>query len=134
MFISNLQDGTEENSQAMKTQDQHALQIRSTKKANDCFWRDFVYRFEALEDLLSVCKRLYSIGYICESSAYRDEKKRYYLILSTHSSSPFSIPDEIGFIVEYGSIENASAIKIYVREHGSPICQQDAIAQLSQLS
>lgn len=136
MFISNLQENESAggDSATMKTQDKNALQLRALKKPNDCFWRDFAYRFDTLDDLLSVCKRLYFIGYISESAAYRDEHKRYYLFLSALSASPFSIPDEIGFIVEYGSIENAPALKLYIREHGTPICQSDAIAQLAKLS
>ena len=136
MFISNLQESNEKENkdQTDPPQRTHALQVRPSKKENQYFWRDFVYCFDTLDDLLSVCKRLYSIGYIYESSAYRDEKNRYYLFLSMRAVSPFSIPDEIGFVIEYGSIENVSAIKIYILEHGSPICQQDAIAKLSQLS
>ena len=135
MFISNLQDHDEQENDphTEKKQSSHALQVRPSKKETQYFWRDFVYRFDTLNDLLSVCKRLYTIGYICESSAYRDEKNDYYLFLSMRAASPFSIPDEIGFVIEYGSIENVSAIKIYILEHGSPICQQNAIARLSQL-
>ena len=136
MFISNLQesDETENEPKTDQAKAGRALQIRPSKKETQYFWRDFVYRFDTLDDLLSVCKRLYSIGYICESSAYRDEKNRYYLFLSMRAASPFSVPDEIGFVIEYGSIENVSAIKIYILEHGSPICLQDAISQLSRLS
>lgn len=136
MFISNLQetDDVGGDDMTMKTQDKSSLPLRALKKPTDCFWRDFAYRFEALDDLLSVCKRLHQIGYICESSAHRDERKRYYLFLSALSASPFSIPDEIGFIVEYGSLENASTLKIYIREHGTAICPVDAISQLAKLS
>ena len=135
MFISNL-DGTDEtegDDLLTKPQSKTALQPRNGRKQNDCFRRDFAYRFQSISDLLTVCQRLSLIDYICESSAYRDERGQYYLFLSTLASSPFSIPDEIGFIVEYGSIENAAMRRVYLREHGAPICEGNAIACLSLL-
>ena len=135
MFISNLQENEEngENTALTKSQSKTALQPRIAKRQSDCFRRDFAYRFDRLSDLLTVCHRLSLIDYICESSAYRDEHRQYYLFLSALSSSPFSIPDEIGFIVEYGNIENAAVRRMYLREHGVPICERDAIAHLAAL-
>ena len=135
MFISNLQENEEhgENTALSKAQSKTALQPRLGRRQSDCFRRDFAYRFSRLEDLITVCYRLSAIDYICESSAYRDEQGQYYLFLIALSSSPFSIPDEIGFIVEYGSIENAAARRMYLREHGIAICEQNAIISLSKL-
>ena len=135
MFISNLaeSDETEEGDPLTKQPSKTALQPRNGRKQNDCFRRDFAYRFQSLSDLMTVCHRLDTIDYICESAAYRDECRQYYLFLSTLSSSPFSMPDEIGFIVEYGNIENAAVRRLYLREHGTPICEANAIACLSAL-
>lgn len=129
MFISNLQDNDRGDGRIGKST---ALQVRSTRK--ECFMRDFAYRFASLHDLLAVCKRLRSIGYICESAAYRDEEQTYHLFLSALSASPFSIPDELAFVVEYGTVENASARKLSLREHGRVICDNHAIEILSELA
>ncbi len=134
MFISNLRENdTEGTARMIKPSSQNALQIRTDQKGCGCFKRDFAYRFLNLDALLAVCHRLHGIGYICESSAYRDEKKQYYLFLSALSESPFSIPDELGFIVEYGTIENLSVLKLYVREHGIELCDSHAIETLARL-
>ena len=137
MFISNLNDRESEkgcDGDTMKPNHQNALSLGLPKKQSNCFLRDFAYRFETLDALLNVCQRLLSIGYICESSAFRDRSGHYYLFLSSLSSSPFSIPDEIGFIVEYGCIENPTSARLYLREHGIPICKSEAILQLSVLA
>lgn len=136
MFISNLQNQDakkDSEGNIMRSSPQSTTSIGLQKKQNDCFLREFAYRFDSLKKLLSVCQRLLSIGYICESSAFRDQSSNYYLFLSTLSSSPFSIPDEIGFIVEYGSIECPTSVKLYLREYGIPICQTEAILSLGRL-
>lgn len=102
-------------------------------KSVGAFCKDCAYRFEALEDLLHVCKRLFTIGYIGESSAFRDEKKQYYLLLTILCATPFSIPDELGFVTEYGVWENPSLLKLYLLEHGRLLCTPDAVERLSPL-
>ena len=137
MFICNLDESgedTEMNSTDKKAPNQNALQIHVPRQRGDCFRREFAYSFEKLEDLLAVCRRLIQIGYICESSVWRDVKKKYFLLLTALTSSPFSIPDEIAFIVEYGKIENASAIKLYVKEYGKAICEKEALLRLAGLT
>ena len=103
-------------------------------KATGSFRRDCAYRFEALPHLLNACKRLIGIPCICESSAWRDEGGAYYLLFTVLSASPFSIPEELDFVVEYGSIENASALRIYIREHASMIAASNAINALGALA
>ena len=136
MFISNLDDHNEAGGadHTMKTEERNALQPRTSPHRVNCFLREFAYCFSRLEDLLSACKRLQDIGYICESAAYVDTFNRYHLILSTRCKTPFSIPDEIGFLVEHGSLENALTVKIYLREHGIPICPADAITHLAKFA
>ena len=137
MFISNLYEYEpckDTDGGSMKASNKEAPLLGLQKRQNECFLRDFAYRFDSLDHLLMVCRRLLAIGYICESSAFRDHTSRYYLLLSALSASPFSIPDEIGFIVEYGSIENPSAAKLYLCEHGKPICEREAILKLATLT
>ena len=97
------------------------------------FLRETAYRFENLSNLLAACHRLRGIGYIGESAAYRDGGTIYYLLLKMLTASPFSLPDEFAFLCEYGRIENASALRLYFREHGSVICPRDAVEILAGL-
>ena len=43
-------------------------------------------------------------------------------------------PEEIEFVVEYGSIENAPRLRLYIREHASLICSANAVSQLAALA
>ena len=96
--------------------------------------KDFSYsafRFDDTESMLEVCRRLASIGYIGESSAYFCENGKKYLLLSDIDFDEFAPPDEFSFISEYGSAENTEAIKRFLTEHGSVICTSDAVKILS---
>lgn len=110
-----------------------ALTLRNGSKPAGSFQRDGAYRFETLDFLLRVCRRLHSIGFSGESEAYRDDMNRYYLLLRTRSASPFSAPEELGFVVEYGTVENPSMLRLYFREHGKQICPHGAVEQLASL-
>ena len=89
------------------------------------------YRFERLESLLCVCRQLSRRGYAAHSSAYRDERDRYYLILRERMGA-FGVPcGEFSFISEFGTPENAEHVRIYISEHGTPICEGNAVNTLS---
>ena len=137
MFISNLQsEENERASLAPPTTNQspkQSLGLRPLRKGDGSFRKECAYRFEALCHLLRTCRRLFEIGYICDSSAYKDERGVYFLLLSVLSASPFSTPEELDFIVEYGTVENAAHLRLYVREHASLICT-GAIEQLAGLA
>ena len=120
-------------SQESGARSERALQVRPLGRSETLFHRDLAYRFEQLEDLLAVCKRLFEVGYIGDSSAFLDEGRHYYLFLALSCPSPFSIPEEFGFLGEYGSPENASLLRLYLREHGKPLCDFEAVKQLSAL-
>ena len=107
------------------------LPIGKTLSGN--FMRETAYRFETLQALLAACHRLKSIGYIGESDAFRDGASAYYLLLKLLSPSPFTLPDEFAFLCEYGRPENASALRLYFREHGSMIRSPDAVDVLAKL-
>ena len=110
-----------------------ALQVHPKHKGG-AFHRECAYRFSTLNHLLSVCRRLCKIGYVGSSSVYRDEKDQYYLLITVLATSPFMTPDEINFIVEYGSIENVTLLKLYLREHGNTICTDNAVHQLGNFA
>lgn len=139
MFISHLQNDDPKKERgstptSLLPSTKNATQIRPFQKVSGSFRKDCAYRFEALCHLLKVCKRLLGMEYICESTAYRDEKGGYFLFLTLLSTSPFSTPEELDFIVEYGSIENASLLRLYIREHAALICSQNAIRELGCLA
>ena len=129
MFISNLSGDKEKGTCALTP----ACEIQPAARTRGSFCRSFAYRFEGLEELLSVCRRLLPMDYITASSAYRDDGGRYYLFLSTFAASPFATPEELYFVVEYGSIENASQLKLYLAEHGTVICAEDAVGTLGAI-
>ena len=137
MFISNLQ--SEENEHVPISAPpspptvRQSTELRPVKKHGGSFRKECAYRFEALCHLLRTCRRLFEMGYICDSSAYKDEKGVYFLLLSVLSASPFSTPEELDFIVDYGAVENAAHLRVYVREHASLICT-GAIEQLAGLA
>jgi negative regulator of genetic competence, sporulation and motility len=99
--------------------------------------RTAAFSFEKLEYLLSACRRLHLKSFSGSSSAYHDEAGRYYLILSNRcaglsrlerlESAPFSL------VSEYGTRQNADTVRAYIREHGRPICEKNAVARLGNL-
>ena len=97
------------------------------------FRKECAYRFTDLDDILRACKRLIGIKSVNESHAYHDEGGDYLLFLTILSSSPFSIPEELDFLTEYGSIENVTLLRLYIREHGKLIASPHAIEMLGAL-
>ena len=132
MFISRLPIPEERGDESHTGHTGRALQLRQKLRCGS-FHKECAYRFDTLERLLSVCQRLLTLGYIGSNCAYRDDSSYYYLFLSSFVPSPFMTPEELSFIVEYGSIENASTLKIYLREHGHLICSENAVYQLGRL-
>ncbi len=108
-----------------------ALPVGREANAISGFRRDGAYRFDSLDALLRACARLRNIGYAGESAAYRDEQKRYFLLLRYISPFPFALPDNLAFLCEYGKIENAELLRIYFREHADIIRAPDAVETLA---
>ncbi len=136
MFISNLRsDGSEPRALTVPkaSNEKNAVGLHPVKRAGGAFRREFAYRFSELEHLLMVCRRLWQIGFVCESTAWRDEGGCYFLFLITLSLSPFSTPEELDFILEYGAPENAPQLRLYIREHAKSICNDNAVCRLAQL-
>lgn len=91
------------------------------------------FGFERTEWLMSVCKRLHSIGYSGESTAYTSEDGRCYLMLSAADIDTPLILDEYSFITEYGTYENTENLKYYLGEHGKILCRNNAVSRLGAL-
>ena len=130
MFISNLSGERERGTCALTP----AQEIQPVTRTRGSFCRSFAYRFEELGELLAVCQRLLPMDYITASSAYRDDAGRYYLFISTFAASPFATPEELYFVVEYGSIENAAQLRLYLAEHGAVVCAEDAVGTLGGIA
>jgi negative regulator of genetic competence, sporulation and motility len=130
MFISNLSGERDRGTCALTP----AQEIKPVTRTRGSFCRSFAYRFEGLDELLSVCRRLLPIDYITASSAYRDDTGRYYLILNTYAASPFAMPEELYFVVEYGHLENAAQLRLYLAEHGTTVCAEDAVGILGVIA
>lgn len=92
-----------------------------------------VYSFTRLEHLISVCKRLVSIGFCGKSSAYVDYKKNYYLFLTDIPLHALYAPDEFCFLGEYGQRENVRSLQTYLGEYAKMICKDNAVQTLIQL-
>lgn len=130
MFISNLAPETDRSTCALTP----ASKIQPAPRTHPSFCRLFAYRFERLGELLSVCHRLQSFDYINESSAWRDDAGRYYLFINTVAASPFATPEELYFVVEYGHLENAAQLRLYLSEHGEVVCAEDAVSTLGGIA
>lgn len=92
-----------------------------------------VFAFDCLEWLICVCRRLQTIGYRGNSSVYISDECRYYLLIDRSASEEDFSLNEYSFITEYGSREPAETLRVFLAEHGTIICQANAIEQLSRL-
>jgi negative regulator of genetic competence, sporulation and motility len=130
MFISNLAQGRKQSACALTP----AQGMQPATRTRGSFCRSFAYRFEGIDELLSVCHRLLPMDYISASSAYRDDAGRYYLFINTFAASPFATPEELYFVVEYGRLENAAQLRLYLSEHGEVVCAEDAVGTLGAIA
>lgn len=110
-----------------------AVHYRSIYDMSDRTRNRGMFGFDKLEYLLSVCKRLYDIGYSGNSSAFVGDDRRFYLLLDSLHDPEYSPVDEYSFICEYGESENIIATTEYLFEHGKEICRSDAVETLSVL-
>ena len=86
-------------------------------------WR--AYTFEALPALLSVCRRIGKQAR--ESEVWRDERSRWWLLIAGRSSQ------KLGFVREYGREVRADLARLYLAEHGTPVCEKNAVQTLGEL-
>lgn len=94
------------------------------------------FGFESMEHLLAACRRLGAMPYAGESSAYRTDEGRYFLMLGglTGKRPPICESDHLlSVLEEYGKRQNAAAIALYIREHATVLCEGEAINRLASL-
>lgn len=109
------------------------LQIIPAKSREGDRERFCAYVFETLEAMLCVCRRLLTLEWCGESRAYRDLGGRFFLLLTETYRGMYAPLDELSFISEYGTAENAEQVRLYISEHASCICETDAVATLGIL-
>ncbi len=88
------------------------------------------FSFDSLEEMLSVCRRLHSIEYSEESSAYIGEDGRPYLLLSGIDATGYEPIDRFSFIHEFGTAENAESAAFFLTERGKILCSDNAVGIL----
>lgn len=92
--------------------------------------------FDAMEHLLCVCRRLRGRAFGGSSEAWHGEEGKYYLLLSEQGGTRRSMLFDrtlLSLLGEYGLQQNADTIRLYIREHARPICEEDAIGRLAAL-
>lgn len=111
---------------------------KKDKKPRSNRKRRRAFRFERLAHLVSVCKRLSESGAPPLSEAFTDVNGEWFLLLSyeegEYPSALDMIPvNELSFISEYGSAEDARALLLYLGEYGRTVCPSNAVERLSRL-
>ena len=92
--------------------------------------RECAYSFDRLENLLSVCRRLSSLGYSEKSAAWQLADK-YYLLISEPEENAYIPLSECSFIREYGKSESLKNSTLLIAERGRCICAENAIDTLA---
>lgn len=134
MFVSSIPFDTEERKKSTAPKPTATAAGKAGRAIAPAFRREDAYRFEKLSHLLCACQRLNRLLYITESTAYRDDNGRFYLLFTTVTTSPFALPDELAFLAEYGNAEEPKRLRVWMREHGTPICTHRAVAVLAPLA
>ena len=100
---------------------------------SDTSGRKGAYRFERLEHMIAVCRRLSEIGYAQRSDAFFDKDRNYYLFLDGLGDDEYFTVDQFSFINEFGRSENSELSYEILCEYGGRICENNAVEVLSAL-
>lgn len=85
------------------------------------------YRFENLDAVLALCRRLQHRKESAKSELWQDEEKRWWLLFTAHAEA------KPRFVAEYGKEVRAENARLYLVEHGRAICKKDAIKTMAGL-
>ena len=110
-----------------------SLHCQPLYKRDKKYTKKGVFCFDRLEWLITVCRRLFDIGYSGESSAYIDDERSFYLFLDGLDATGYLPIDEYSFISEYGSAVNTEATAELLCERGKQICAEQAVQILAKL-
>ena len=91
-------------------------------------------RFERLNELTALCRRLVSAGFRGESRAYitADPPEVWYLILTVTEERGGTLPSSAAFLGEYGR-EVGGEIELYLSEYGREVCPDGAVETLARV-
>ena len=115
LFVSKITDTDEDN--RYKTEARKGNEKRTAKA---------VYRFEKMQELISVCKRLHTLGYRGRASAYSEDKTRFFLSFDETVS-------QAELVGEYGERQSTEGALLYIKEHCVTICEGEAVSRLAKL-
>ena len=98
--------------------------------------RTVMYIFGGLDDMLSVCRRLASVGYSGQSDAYRCGDGYALMINENVHVSVSRLPKcgEYCFIEEFGNRRTSQIDMAYIREHGACMSHGSAVEELARLA
>lgn len=82
-------------------------------------------RFEKIEPMLSLCRRLRTDAKLRHSEAFRDDTGAWWLLLRREGA--------LSFAAEYGELREIGAARLYLGEHSQTICKNRAVETLSAL-
>jgi negative regulator of genetic competence, sporulation and motility len=93
-----------------------------------------VYSFSCLAHMLAASRFLRERAYRGESAAFADEHEsgKYYLALSGHEKSPYSVFESM-FVSEFGKKLYSEHALAYIKEHGICICEKNAVKTLAKM-
>ena len=94
------------------------------------------FRFDSIDALLAVCRRLRAVGFDRPSTAYMSDGHRFYLLLEQENPSKHKKSDGISptaFLCEYGKAESDEGLLGFLLEHGRLLCTQSAVERLGVL-
>ena len=94
---------------------------------------DILYAFPSLEVLLSVCRRLNTLGFSEPCSAWKRDDGQYLLLLSEREENLYIPLSELTFLCEYGTKENAESALLLLEEHGTCLCRKNTVAAFARL-
>ncbi len=94
-----------------------------------------IYRFDSLDTLLCVCKKLKACGYSDESAVYERDGNYYLVIREKLQSSIMSVNalSEYSFIEEYGARQSGGMQMAILREHGICLDEGGAVERFATL-
>lgn len=92
--------------------------------------RIIAYAFPSVTILISACRRLAELRHVGKSAAWRGDEGNVYLFLYGMNRICTGLSDPYSFLSEYGSLQNADSLLLYIQEHGEPICEEDAVKTL----
>ncbi len=89
--------------------------------------RRSVYRFRCMRELLCACKALKCRGYSESSDSYMSvDGECFYLVLCEGEA-------DTSVVLEYAEPVFFGGARIYISEHSSPLCENNAVDTLAQL-